>query len=150
MDESAYTALYTGTYIFVFIIALSLTIFLFTEVVNYADVAYEFDEKIADNSVIMNAPYGENQLIDANEVAAYYFNYVDSDLTDTYNVKVYNSTAISDSYLIPKRITYQSLMNRLGASSNKKYILKLDGIDDNGIKNLIIRQANQSEINSLE
>ena len=46
MDESAYTALYTGTYIFVFIIALSLTIFLFTEVVNYADVAYEFDENV--------------------------------------------------------------------------------------------------------
>lgn len=160
MEESAYSALYTGTYVIVFITALTVTLYLFNSIVNYADLAYEFDEKVVDTSVIVNQPYGENQLLTASEVASYYFNYVSNDvsggqeLTKDFKVDIYNFTEANEGYLIEYKDrvnqTYYSLqevIQKLG--TDVKYIMKVTKKDQNGKLYCVIRQATPAELKAI-
>ncbi len=160
MEQSAYSALYTGTYIVVFITALTVTLYLFNSIVNYADLAYEFDEKVVDNSVIVNQPYGENQLLTASEVASYYFNYVSNDvsggqeLTKDFKVNIYNSTDTNEGYLLEYKdrvnqtyYSFEEVIEKLGKDT--KYIMKVTKKDGDGKLYCIIRQATQAELKAI-
>lgn len=157
MEESAYTALYTGTYIMVFIIALTTTLFLFNNIVNYADLAYEFDETVVDNSVILNAPVNENQILTCEDVISYYYNYIANDISNgekldnTYNLEIYTSNEELPNQEIGlskdnKPLTYSELMDRLGSSN--KYIFRYKS-EKNGIKNCVILRATDEQIKAL-
>lgn len=80
MEESTMNALYTGTYVFVFIIALTVTIYLFNSITHFADVAFAFNNETADNASIVEVPVSQNRLLTGEEVISYYYNYVKKDL----------------------------------------------------------------------
>lgn len=162
MEDSAYTALYTGTYVMVFIIALTTTLYLFNNIVNYADLAYEFDETVTDSSVILNAPTNENQILTSYDVVSYYYNYIANDLSagvkldDTYNLKIYYSTAKDQNKEIKLTtdnkgnlniLSYSELMQKLG--NDKKYIFRYESEGKDGVANCVILQATDEQIKAL-
>lgn len=104
MDESTNTLLYTATYVFIFIIAVSLSIVLFLSVNRYADSAFDYSQGI--NGSIINTgstgleEYQTGQVpLTKDDVFSYYVNYIKKDLYGentsinqdvNYNVKIYD------------------------------------------------------------
>lgn len=80
MEDSALEALYTGAYIFVFIVALTITIYLFSSITNFADLAYEYNNDVQSGATIVDTPVEQDLLLTIDEVISYYYNYVVRDL----------------------------------------------------------------------
>lgn len=85
MDESTNTLLYTATYVFIFIIAVSLSIVLFLSVNRYADSAFDYKQGV--NGTIINTgstgveEYQTGQVpLTRSDVFSYYVNYIKKDL----------------------------------------------------------------------
>lgn len=157
MEESAYEALFTGTYVFVFIIALTVTLYLFNSMLDFSDLAYEFNTTVEDKSTIINAPVEENRLLTGEEVLSYYYNYVKNDLYTQKDAPInYNIT-------IKKTATGGSINNTLNSMKlnqvaseigiNNRYILYYKGAayDAEGKKNIDIEivKATQEQIDSM-
>lgn len=53
MDQSAFEALITGTFIVIFVIAISTTIFLFREIIDFSDRVFDASNKITGDSVLV-------------------------------------------------------------------------------------------------
>lgn len=157
MEESAYEALFTGTYIFVFIVALTVTIYLFNSMLDFSDLAYEFNTTVEDKSTIINAPVEENRLLTGEEVLSYYYNYVRLDL---YTAK---ESPINYNITIKKTVTGSSINSALEGKSlndvaneigiDNRYILYYKGAsyDAEGKKNIDIEivKATQEQIDSM-
>ncbi len=98
MGDSAYQAIYTGVYVFVFIIAMSATIYLFMTIIDYAELSYNYGNTALDSNLIENIPTTKYQLLTGSDVITYYYNYVKKDKyegseSDTkYNVEIFNSS----------------------------------------------------------
>lgn len=153
MEDSAFDALYTGTYVLVFIIALTITLYLFNSIIDFSDLAYEFNTKVEDNSTIIDAPVEANRLLSGEEVLSYYYNYVKHDLYTekvspvNYNVNIQigrttNELAGMSLYEVSKAI-----------GMDNKFILRYKGAqyDANGVKNIDIDivKATQEQIDAL-
>lgn len=155
MEESAYEALFTGTYIFVFIIALTVTLYLFNSIMDFSDLAYEFNTTVEDKSTIINAPVEANRLLTGAEVLSYYYNYVRHDLyaekesTINYNVTISNGTNSINADLEGKNL--KEVAERIGIDS--KYILyyRAASKDAEGKKNITIEivKATQAQIDAM-
>ena len=85
MEESTSTFLYTATYVFVFIIATSLSIGLYFTVNRYADSAFNYSQNL--NSSIINMPTTGTEIantgkvyLSRDDVFSYYVNYVMKDI----------------------------------------------------------------------
>ncbi len=106
MGESATDAIYIGTYVLIFIIAISITIILFTGIVDYADKSYEYGQNQTDSTISTNGAttYQKTKededkvYLTADEVVSYYYNYIEKDLYDSdpsenadvkYRIKIY-------------------------------------------------------------
>ena len=76
MGDSAYQAIYTGVYVFVFIIAMSATIYLFMTIIDYAELSYNYGNTALDSNLIENIPTTKYQLLTGSDVITYYYNYV--------------------------------------------------------------------------
>ena len=63
MEDSAFEALYTGAYIFVFIVALTITIYLFSSITNFADLAYEYNNDVQSGATIVDTPVEQDLLL---------------------------------------------------------------------------------------
>lgn len=152
MEESAYEALFTGTYIFVFIIALTVTLYLFNSIMDFSELAYEFNTTVEDKSTIINAPVEANRLLTGEEVLSYYYNYVRHDLyTEKESPINYNVTI---SGLNNTQLASMSLFQVAQAIGvNDKFILYYRGAeyDANGKKNIDIeiKKATQAQIDAL-
>ena len=53
MDQSAFEALITGTFIVIFVVAISTTIFLFREIIDFSDRVFDASNKITGDSVLV-------------------------------------------------------------------------------------------------
>lgn len=154
MEDSTSTALYTGAFIMVFVASLTISLFLFNSILDFSELAYDYNINVADNQTILNVPVGTERLLSAEEVASYYYNYVSFDLyggdknNETYNVQIYTSTNINSSNLLKadQSLTYRKLIDRLG--SNTTYILSYELVN-NGKPVIIIKQATNDQINSM-
>ena len=158
MEDSAFEALYTGAYVFVFIIALTVTIFLFSSITDFADLAYEYEETSGDSSVIVDTPVNQNLLLSSGEVMSYYYNYIKKDIygddskKESYNVIIKTKAkdeAGADLSLISGEsdMTISELSDRLG--KNNKYILRYKSVDNVGNVTIEIQKATQAEIDAV-
>ena len=158
MEDSAFEALYTGAYVFVFIIALTVTIFLFSSITDFADLAYEYEETSGDSSVIVDTPVNQNLLLSSDEVMSYYYNYIKKDIygddskKESYNVIIKTKAkdeAGADLSLISGEsdMTISELSDRLG--KNNKYILRYKSVDNVGNVTIEIQKATQAEIDAV-
>lgn len=145
MDESTNTLLYTATYVFIFIIAVSLSIVLFLSVNRYADSAFDYKQGL--NGSIINTgstgleEYQTGQVpLTKDDVFSYYVNYVEKDLYGTssatqdviYDISIKdknNDKLEKDSDKLEKKSLYNDVYNQLA----DKYVLnyKSEGVKDN-------------------
>ena len=152
MEDSAYQALFTGTYIVVFIMALTVTLYLFNSISEFAELAYEFNVTSEDSSTIINAPVEANRLLTGEEVLSYYYNYVKHDLytekESPINYKV-TITGINTNELKDKSL--YEVAQKIGVDN--KYILHYKGAsyDAHGNKNIDIEisKATQEQIEAM-
>ncbi len=153
MEDSAFDALYTGTYVLVFIIALTITLYLFNSIIDFSDLAYEFNTKVEDNSTIIDAPVEANRLLSGEEVLSYYYNYVKHDLYSekvspvNYNVNIQIGRTTNE-------LAGMSLLEISQAiGMENKFILRYKGAKygDDGVKNIDIDivKATQEQIDAL-
>ena len=112
MEESTSTFLYTATYVFVFIIATSLSIGLYFTINRYADSAFNYSQNL-NSSVINTSTTGTEEsnfgrvYLSREDVFSYYVNYTKKDIygKDSLNNKeiVYNFEYYADN-VPPKKI----------------------------------------------
>ena len=153
METSATKAIYLGTYIFVFVAAFTVTIYLFSSILEFSEEAYDFETKQANNQVIVNVPVEANRLLTSTEVASYYYNYVKKDLysdkaqNNKYKVIIKNEY---DNEILDRDSTrnYKTIISELG--ENSKYILRYDSVDANGIPTITLKKASEEEINAMQ
>lgn len=159
MENSTFEAIYTGVYIFIFIIALSITIFLFKQTNDFADRAYNYNVKAIENSVILNAPAQKYRLIDGYEVVSYFYNYIkrdsfgDNKTKIEYVVTIKNqsgSTLISsDTSVTPISTLNSTTLGKFIAmiNVNTKYVLTYKTVT-NSLVYIDIQEATQDQINA--
>ena len=113
--NNSFEAIYTGVYIFVFIAALTISLYLFNGVNRLAQSAYDFG-KISSSSAIIESDGIEDVYLTKEEVISYYFNYVKKDeYLDTYNDEF--TFSIQG---IANNLTYSQLINAL---TEENYVL---------------------------
>ncbi len=142
MEESAFNAIYIGIYVFVFIIAVTATMFLYNSISDYADLAYEYSHNIDGEPLIIGSEAQRNKIITGSEVVNYYYNYVKKDKyneTDEidYIVSInLNGKNETPNMLVNTDLTYKELVQQIGISDN--YILEYVGqtADGKGIINI--------------
>lgn len=154
MENSAYEALYTGAYILVFIMALTVALYLFNSINDFADLAYEFNTTVEDKSTIINAPTEANILLTGEEVLSYYYNYVKHDLYTekesliNYNVKIFKSPTAELNYEELKNLPLNEIAKKIGMDN--KYILKYETAEYDGDKKNITISLTQATPEQIE
>lgn len=146
MEDSSYEALYTGVYIFIFIAALTITLFLFKSVSDVAEKAYEFGNASQSGSVLVNVPVDENRYLNGSEVISYVYNYIQGDLfssqrvNDEYEIVIKNKDGQT---VINKRLTVANVYDQINKTINvkSKYILKYDQVNADGKAVITITQT---------
>lgn len=142
MGDSAYQAIYTGVYVFVFIIAMSATIYLFMTIIDYAELSYNYGNTALDSNLIENIPTTKYQLLTGSDVITYYYNYVKKDKyegseSDTkYNVEIFNSSGT-------KIINEAAIKN---IKYDQKYKLEFVSENNNGVATIRITEVGNSSI----
>ena len=126
--DSVNEALYIGIYTFIFVIALSLTIFLFSSLMSYTDRVYEYMHDLSNDGVNISLQADRHLILSSQEVVSYYYNYikkdrlseniVDNSVVLSINLNTKNESPI---YLERTDLSYKDLMQKLG--SNTQYIL---------------------------
>ena len=125
MDESTNTLLYTATYVFIFIIATSLSIILYLKVNQYADSAFEYKEGMS-GSIVNSVSTGLEEYstgmtpLTKDDVFSYVVNYIKGDL---YGNSTNNSgyTIEVDGYYFNEDTDYSTIYNSL---TDEKYYIK--------------------------
>ncbi len=126
MEESSFQAIYTGVYIFVFIAALTTTLYMFRNVNELAENAYNYGE-IATNQSVIQAP-NEDYKITGEELISYYFNYI---VKDKYAEEFDKNIELKISGMNVG--SYSSLINEIKSRGlDKQYDIKVTNVDNNG------------------
>ena len=152
--ENANETIYLGIYTMIFVIALSLTVFLFSSMLDYSEDAYEYMHSLGNDAVIVNAPANRHLLINGQDVISYYYNYIKKDRfsDEDYNNNVIVSINLhtkdeSPLMLEDEDISYKDLLEKVGL--NNKYILTVgDNTNDTNTYINIIK-ATDEEIEEL-
>ena len=152
--ENASEAIYLGIYTMIFVIALSLTVFLFSSMLNYSEEAYEYMHSLENDAVVINAPANRHLLRNGQDVISYYYNYIKKDRfsDEDYNNNVIVSINLhtkdeSPLMLEDEDISYKDLLEKVGL--NNKYILTVgDNTNDTNTYINIIK-ATDEEIQEL-
>lgn len=138
MEDSTYEALYSGVYVFIFIIALSASIFLFKTVNDIADQSYRYGEQVSDPSLIVDASANQYRVINGAEVLSYYYNYVKKDLygtgTTSGQAGKYDVVIEFDNRLRDGSANYQQA-SKIVSDNGDKYVMIYAG--KNGTKDKI-------------
>lgn len=114
--ENSYEALYTGVYIFVFVAALTIALYLFQGVNELADSAYDYGKAVEDNALVeTNTDIEESKYLSREDVISYYFNYIKKDNyesgTDVEGLQTLTINGINASNL-----SYKDLISNLKSS----------------------------------
>lgn len=152
MDDSTNTLLYIATYVFIFIIATSISIALFLNVNKYADSAFEYSQGL--NSSIINtgstgaeiAQTGQVPLT-RDDVFSYYVNYVKKDLYGegvlNTNQDVIYQVSINDpessTGTLANNLTYNELYEKLSKKENYYLEYQEEYYEENNKKYIDIR-----------
>lgn len=122
MGDNAAEGIFIGVYIFIFVIALSATITLFTMINNYAELSYEYGKQVADDaSLIENVPTETHRVITGSQLISYICNYT---LEDEYATKGSSGVKITYKELDGKVITF--------SAKDDSYATIISNIDING------------------
>ena len=149
--ESVNDALYIGIYTFIFVIALSLTIFLFSSLMSYTDHVYEYMHDLSNDGVNVSLQAGRHLILSSQEVVSYYYNYikkdrlseniVDNSVVLSINLNTKNESPI---YLERTDLSYKDLMQKLG--NNTQYILTVGRNSTEDVTYLNIIKATDEEL----
>lgn len=149
--ENVNEAIYMAVYTLIFVMALSLTIFLFSSLMDYSDEAYEYMHSLNNNGVVLNAPVNRHLLLNGQEVISYYFNYIQKDkyLNRDYDDKTVvsinlNTRNDSPAYLTQEDLTYKEAAEKIGITS--KYILTVGQNSNSEYTYIDITRATEEEI----
>ncbi len=96
MEDSGYNSLMLGVYVFIFLIATSLTVYLFSTTVTVADKAFEYGKVTTGDSVIETTSAPKYSIITGAELLTYYYNYKSPDKYGTANTPNYDFSNIND------------------------------------------------------
>ena len=108
--ENASEAIYLGIYTMIFVIALSLTVFLFSSMLDYSEDAYEYMHSLGNDAVIVNAPANRHLLINGQDVISYYYNYIKKDSPQN---KYRNPSNLADSENITESLVFNGYSRRI-------------------------------------
>ncbi len=149
--ESVNDALYIGIYTFIFVIALSLTIFLFSSLMSYTDHVYEYMHDLSNDGVNVSLQADRHLILSSQEVVSYYYNYikkdrlseniVDNSVVLSINLNTKNESPI---YLERTDLSYKDLMQKLG--NNTQYILTVGRNSTEDVTYLNIIKATDEEL----
>ena len=149
--DSVNEALYIGIYTFIFVIALSLTIFLFSSLMSYTDRVYEYMHDLSNDGVNISLQADRHLILSSQEVVSYYYNYikkdrlseniVDNSVVLSINLNTKNESPI---YLERTDLSYKDLMQKLG--SNTQYILTVGRNSNENVTYLNIIKATDEEL----
>jgi len=149
--ESVNDALYIGIYTFIFVIALSLTIFLFSSLMSYTDHVYEYMHDLSNDGVNISLQADRHLILSSQEVVSYYYNYikkdrlseniVDNSVVLSINLNTKNESPI---YLERTDLSYKDLMQKLG--NNTQYILTVGRNSTEDVTYLNIIKATDEEL----
>lgn len=149
--ENANEAIYIGIYTMIFVIALSLTIFLFSSLMDYTDEAYDFMHQQSNDAVMVSGEINRHLILSGQEVLSYYFNYIKkdrySDKTVNDNVVVsinLNTKNETPLFLENDKLTYKEAINKIGV--NNKYILTVDSRTNDSSTYINIIKATDEEL----
>ena len=149
--DNAQEALYIGLYTFIFVIALSLTVGLFSSIMNYTDDAYEFMHTSSNGALIISERENRHIVLSSTEVLSYYFNYIKKDRLDssviennavvTINLNTKDETPL---YLDSKNISYKEALQKIG--QDNKYILTVGKQTNDNVTYINIVKATPEEL----
>jgi|GEM_PF-2770572 len=149
--DNAQEALYIGLYTFIFVIALSLTVGLFSSIMNYTDDAYEFMHTSSNGALIISERENRHIVLSSTEVLSYYFNYIKKDRLDssviennavvTINLNTKDETPI---YLDSKNLSYKEALQKIG--QDNKYILTVGKQTNDNVTYINIIKATPEEL----
>lgn len=149
--ENANEAIYIGIYTLIFVMALSLTIFLFSSLMSYTDEAYDYIHQQANDAVTITGEVNRHLILTGQEVVSYYYNYVKKDRYSDENVNSDTIVSINlntknESPLIldNKNLTYKEVINKIGMSN--KFILTVDSKTNENITYINIIKATEEEL----
>ena len=149
--DNAQEALYIGLYTFIFVIALSLTVGLFSSIMNYTDDAYEFMHTSSNGALIISERENRHIVLSSTEVLSYYFNYIKKDRLDssviennavvTINLNTKDETPV---YLDSKNLSYKEALQKIG--QDNKYILTVGKQTNDNVTYINIVKATPEEL----
>lgn len=121
--ENSYEALYTGVYIFVFVAALTIALYLFQGVNDLADNAYDYGKAVDSSAVIETDTDAEDsKYLSREDVISYYFNYIKKDNYE--DVDVSGMPTVTINGITASNLSYSTLISKL--SGDKRYELTID------------------------
>lgn len=134
MGDNAAEGIFIGVYIFIFVVALSATITLFTMINNYAELSYEYGKQVADDaSLIENVPTETHRVITGSQLISYICNYTLEDeyvrQNDQENVNGVNITYENIDFGTAK--SYKDIIGKIDVKG--RYTLIYNGTNGNKI-----------------
>ena len=124
MEDSAFEAIYTGAYLFIFVAALTTALFLFRNVNELAENAYEYGQDITSKSLIDTESEVETPYYDASDVISTYFNYIKKDKYDETHEEINMGYKIEIDGIAASE-TYTSLLEKISTDKcSLKFISK--------------------------
>lgn len=149
--ENANEAIYIGVYVMIFVIALSLSIFLFSSLLNYSEDAYDYIHAEDNSAMLVNVPANRYLILNGQDVISYYYNYISK---DRFTNKNYNNNIVVSINLNTKdeaplmldgeNMTYKEVVQRVGLDN--KYILSVGQNTNNDYTYLNIIKATPEEL----
>ena len=130
--ENSYEAIYTGVYLFVFVAALTIALYLFQGVNDLADRSYDYGKVVEGNAVI-ETDAEEKKYLSKEDVISYYMNYIKKDNYDENNDdKELQLPVVEIDGINTNNLEYSELLGKLSkknyyitkSSTSNKFIIK--------------------------
>lgn len=150
MNQSAFEGLITGTFIVVFVVAISTTIFLFREIIDFSDRVFDASNKITGDSVLVldgvNTANKDN-IIRGVDALAYVTNYGCYNSSGTY---IY-SPKYAENFDTKIRVRLEQTNGNLTDVVNKMgyYKLTVQTLQTNGTIIVQLRQYTKAQVDAM-
>lgn len=134
MGENAQEGIFIGVYIFIFIVALSATIVMFTMINDYADLSYEYGKQVGNGALIENVPETTYRIVTGDQLISYYYDYIKKNTKYKLVVKNKDDQIIE----LKSDMGYAEVLELCNPMKN--YFLSYDSVDKNGDVNITIKE----------
>lgn len=130
--ENSYEALYTGVYLFVFVAAMTIAVYLFQGVNDLANNSYDYGKVVTGDAVI-ETDTEEAKYLSREDVISYYMNYIKKDNYDENNDdKELQLPVVEIDGINTNNLEYSDLLGKLSkknyyitkSSTSNKFIIK--------------------------